>query len=84
MFTPSDSVTVTATNVKLTDKMGMQPILPITLPVKKINGAAHQCNGLLTLPDPDTDPYSDSDCCTMQKFHIGSDSDSDPLIEMYD
>ena len=38
---------------------------------------------LFTLPDPDSDPYSDSDSCTMQKFHIGSDSDSDPLIEMY-
>ena len=25
----------------------------------------------------------DSDSCTMQKFHIGSDSDSDPLTEMY-
>ena len=36
-------------------------------------------NGLFTLADP----YSDSDSCTMQKFHIGSDSDSDPLIEMY-
>ena len=31
---------------------------------------------LFTLPD------SDSDYCTMQKFPIGSDSDSDPLIEM--
>ena len=41
------------------------------------------CNGLFTLPDPDSDPYSDSDSCTMQKFHIGSDPDSDPLIEMY-
>ena len=40
-------------------------------------------NGLFTLPDPDLDPYSDSDSCTMQRFHIGSDSDSDPLIEMY-
>ena len=40
-------------------------------------------NGLFTLPDPDSDPYSDSDSCNMQKFHIGSDSDSDPLIEMY-
>ena len=29
------------------------------------------------------DPYSNSDSCAMQKFHIGSDSDSDPLIEMY-
>ena len=33
--------------------------------------------------DPDSDPYSDLDSCTMQKFHIGSDPDSDPLIEMY-
>ena len=40
-------------------------------------------NGLFTLPDPDSDPYWDSDSCTMQKFHIGSDPDSDPLIEMY-
>ena len=39
--------------------------------------------GLFTLPDPDSDPYSNSDSCTMQKFHIGSDPDSDPLIEMY-
>ena len=39
--------------------------------------------GLFTLADPDSDPYLDSDSCTMQKFHIGSDSDSDPLIEMY-
>ena len=36
-------------------------------------------NGLITLPDSD----SDSDSCTMQKFHIGSDLDSDPLIEVY-
>ena len=34
-------------------------------------------NGLFTLPDPD------SDYCTMEKFHIGSDSDYDPLIEIY-
>ena len=40
-------------------------------------------NGLFTLVDQDSDPYSDLDSCTMQKFHIGSDSDSDPLIEMY-
>ena len=40
-------------------------------------------NGLFTLPDPDSDPYPDSDSCTIQKFHIDSDSDSDPLIEMY-
>ena len=42
-----------------------------------------QSIGLFTLPDPDADPYSDSDSCTMQKFHIGSDSVSDSLIEMY-
>ena len=47
-----------------------------------INETLH-LNGLFTLPDPDSDPYSDSDSCTMQKFHIGSDPDSDPLIEMY-
>ena len=35
-------------------------------------------NGLFILPDPDSDPYSDLDSCTMQKFHIGSDPDSDP------
>ena len=28
-------------------------------------------------------PTPDSDSCTMQKFHTGSDSVSDPLIEMY-
>ena len=38
-------------------------------------------NGLFTLPDSDSD--SDSDSCTMQKFHIGSDPDSDPLIEVH-
>ena len=37
--------------------------------------------GLFTLPDSDSD--SDSDSCTMQKFHIGSDLDSDPLIKVY-
>ena len=26
-------------------KMGMQPILPVTVLVKKIKGAAHQCYG---------------------------------------
>ena len=25
--------------------MGMQPILPVTVPVKKIKGATHQCYG---------------------------------------
>ena len=39
--------------------------------------------GLFTLADPDLDPYSDSDSYIMQKFHIGSDSGLDPLIEMY-
>ena len=33
------------TNVMLTDKMGMQTILAITVSVKKIKGAAHQCYG---------------------------------------
>ena len=41
------------------------------------------CYGLFTLLDPDLDPYSDSDSCTMQKFHIDSGPDFDPLIEMY-
>ena len=36
------SVTVTVTNVKLTSEMGMQLILPITVPVKKIKGDACQ------------------------------------------
>ena len=44
---------------------------------------SHQTNGLSTLMDPDSDPYLVLDSCTMHKFHIGSDSDSDPLIEMY-
>ena len=39
-------------------------------------------NGLFTLPDPDLDPYSDTDYCTMQKFPIGLDLDSDALIEI--
>ena len=42
LFTLSDSVNVTVT---LTGKMGMQPILSITFPFKKIIGAAHQCYG---------------------------------------
>ena len=37
-FTPSNYVA-------LTGKMGMQPILPITVTVKKIKGAIHQCYG---------------------------------------
>ena len=35
-------------------------------------------NGLFPLPD------SDTDSCTMQDFSIGSDSDSDPLVEVYE
>ena len=41
LFTLNDSVT----NVTLTGKMGMQPILPVTVPIKKIKGATHQCYG---------------------------------------
>ena len=37
-------------------------------------------NGLFTLPDSDSD--SDSDYCTMQKFPIAPNSDSDLLIEI--
>ena len=37
-FTSSDYV-------MLTGKMGMQPILPITVTVKKIKGTARQCYG---------------------------------------
>ena len=40
-FTPSDSVT----NVTLMGKMGTQPILPVTVSIKKIKGAARQCYG---------------------------------------
>ena len=36
-------------------------------------------NGLFPMPDSD----SDTDSCTMQDFSIGSDTDSDSLIEMY-
>ena len=41
LLAPNDSVTVT--NGTLTDLIGMQPILPITVPVKMIKGAACQC-----------------------------------------
>ena len=47
---------------------------------RKVNGDGDRvvwCYGLFTLQDPDLDS------CTMQKFHIGSDPDSDPLIGMY-
>ena len=40
-FTPSDPFT----NVTLMGKIGMQPILPITVTVKKMEGTAHQCYG---------------------------------------
>ena len=39
-----------------------------------------QSNGLFPLPDSDSD--TDTDSCTMQDFSTGSDSDSDPLIEI--
>ena len=45
-------------------------------------GIYNDVYGLFTLPDPDSDPYLDTDYCTMHKFPIGSDSDSDPLIEV--
>ena len=37
---------------------------------------------LFILLDPDSDPYSGTDYCTMQTFPIGSHSDFDTLIEM--
>ena len=40
-------------------------------------------NGLFPPPDSDSDSDADTDSCTMQDFSIGSDSDSDPMIEMY-
>ena len=47
----------------------------------------HQCfnvtNGLFPLPESDSDPDSETNSCIMQDFSIGSDLDSDPLIEMY-
>ena len=39
--------------------------------------------GTLLCPTLDSDSDSDKDSCNMQDFPIGSDSDSDPLIEMY-
>ena len=36
---------VTVTNITLTGKMGMQPILPVTMPIKKIKVATRQCYG---------------------------------------
>ena len=40
-------------------------------------------NGLFPLLDSDLDSDLDMDSCTMQHFSIGSDSDSDPLVEMH-
>ena len=45
LFTPSDLFPVTVIDVMLTGKMNMQPILAVTVPVKKIKGAARQCYG---------------------------------------
>ena len=39
--------------------------------------------GLFPLPNSDSDSDSDMDSCTKQEFSIGSDLDSDHLIEMY-
>ena len=43
LLAPRDSVTVT--NVTLTGKSDRQPILSITVPVKKIRGATRHCYG---------------------------------------
>ena len=40
-------------------------------------------NDLFPLLDSDLDSDLDMDSCTMQHFSIGSDSDSDPLVEMH-
>ena len=44
---------------------------------------AMKFNVLFPLPNLDSDSDSDTDSCTMHDFSIGSDSDSDPLIEMH-
>ena len=49
----------------------------VDLQVSSSSTRSTKLSGLFTLLDSD----SDSDYCTMQKFPIGSDSDSDPLIE---
>ena len=41
----SHRVTVTVTKIMLMGKMGMQPILPVTVPIKKIKGVTNQCYG---------------------------------------
>ena len=38
--------------------------------------------GLFPLPEMDSDSDTDTDSCTRQNFSTGSDSDSDPLIEI--
>ena len=45
LFTPSDPITITVANVIWMGKIGMQHILSVTVPVKEIKGAAHQCYG---------------------------------------
>ena len=47
------------------------------------NEATFESGGLFPLPDSDSDLDSHTDSYTMQDFSIGSDLDSDPLIEMY-
>ena len=44
---------------------------------------AMKFNVLFPFPNLDSDSDSDTDYCTMQDFSIGSDSDSDPLIQMH-
>ena len=44
LFTPSVNVTVNVKNATFDRQMGMQPILPITVSVKKIKVAARQHN----------------------------------------
>ena len=68
------------TNVKATHRSAPSRVSFMTSSPKSAGVLRY---GLFTLADPDSDPYSDFDSCTMQKFHIGSDSDSDPLIEIY-
>ena len=57
---------------------GAMSYSPISNQWLETNGS----DGLFTWPDPDSEPYLDSDSCITQKFPIGSDSDSDHLIEM--
>ena len=41
-FTPTDSVSVTVTNITSTGKMCKYLVLPVRVPVKKIKGAASE------------------------------------------